>query len=782
MERPAPARRRDVAGVGGSPDAEIGSAPSAARPLTLCFGVHDHQPAANFDKVFEEAADGAYLPFLEAASRHPAFRFSLHVSGGLLLWLEEHRRRGVDLIGELVGRGQVELMGGGFYEPILSSVPERDGLGQLDRLSDHLERRFGARPRGAWLAERVWEGRLASVLERAGFRYTVLDDHHFLRAGLAPEALRGYFVTEYLGRALRLFPILKTLRYVIPFKPVEDILGRLRQLHAASGGVPCVTYADDGEKFGLWPGTRGWVYGKGWLEGFLEALERESAWLATVPFAEALERFAPTDRVYLPDASYIEMTEWALPTEARERLGRVRGRLEEADLDEQASPFLAGGSWPGFLAKYPEANLMHKKMLWVSDALEARARTGGAVTPPGRVGDTGSDAAPPAENEALERARGLLYRAQSNCGYWHGVFGGLYLGHLRHAVFRDLLEAESLIAPVAAPGVEHLDFDRDGLEEVWVRTRAANLLVAPDRGGGIPLLELRDARMNLTNVLTRRPEAYHEEIRAAARAAAVPERPVRGAHARAHAATGEAPARGGPVDEGAARAEVAEGRVRPAVEEPETIHGQLSISPELARALVYDPHPRLSALEHLLPAGATLAAFRGSGEARAPAPLERFRLREAAARGAGTRLLLEREGSPAVAKELVLEGDSLRVSWRVRDASASGWFAAEWNLFFFWDKDPGRRYLVDGERGPMLAETLERDGVREAALDDRPMGLVAALRAERPFRLWAFPLETVSRGEKGYETAYQGTCLALLWPLEAAPEQRFSIELAWRRG
>ncbi len=756
----APAYRAASAHARVRPDADGCEGSPAAAPLMLCFGVHDHQPAANFDKVFAEAADAAYLPFLEAAARHPAFRFSLHVSGGLLLWLEGHRPRGVDRIGELVERGQVELMGGGFYEPILPAVPERDALGQLERLSDHLERRFGTRPRGAWLAERVWEGRLAALLERAGFRYTVLDDHHFLRAGLEPHTLRGYFVTEYLGRPLRLFPILQSLRYVIPFKPVEEILARLRQLQATPGALPCVTYADDGEKFGHWPGTHGWVYGKGWLESFLEALERESAWLATAPFAEALERFPPADRVYLPDASYTEMTEWALPTEARARLERVRGRLEQAGLDEETGPFLAGGAWPAFLAKYPEANLMHKKMLWVSDALEA-----------------GGDA----DRETLERARGLLYRGQSNCGYWHGVFGGLYLGHLRHAAFRDLLEAESLVAPVVVPSVERVDFDRDGLEELWVRTPAVNLLVAPDRGGGIPLLELREARMNLTNVLSRRPEAYHEEIRAAARAAAA----VSGcgdADSTIDTATTEGSSRGAAAGAAGAAASRCAGGATPAAREPETIHAQLAIPPDLARVLVYDPHPRLSALEHLLPAEAALATFRGSAEAPPPSPLARYRARAALAQDGAVRVLLEREQRPAVEKELVLEGDTLRVAWRVREAASEGWFAAEWNLFFFWDKDPGRRYVVDGETGPMLAETLEKDGVREIALDDRAMGLVASLRAQRPFRLWAFPLETVSRGEQSYQTAYQGTCLALLWPLEDAAEQRFSVELAWRRG
>jgi alpha-amylase len=304
----------------------------------------------------------------------------------------------------------------------------------------------------------------------------------------------------------------------------------------------------------------------------------------------------------------------------------------ESGLDGLAAPFLAGGAWPAFLAKYPEANLMHKKMLWVSDALASR------------LAEASLDAV------GQERARDLLYRAQSNCVYWHGVFGGLYLGHLRHAVFRDLLEAESLVAPVAEATVERLDFDRDGFEEAWIRTPEVNLLVAPEQGGGVALLELRAARMNLTNVLTRRPEAYHEEIRAAARAAA-------GAPA---ARASEAPSRS---QVGAAAGE--------AREKAATIHAALAVSPELARSLVYDPHPRLSALEHFLSPEADLAGFRGTAEADTGAPLARHRLRRAETGSAGVRLLLEREGTPAVEKELLLEPgrEALSASWRVRGAA-----------------------------------------------------------------------------------------------------------------
>ena len=72
----------------------------------------------------------------------------------------------------LVDRGQVEILGGGYYEPVLASLPERDRIGQLARMGDELEALFGRRPSGAWLAERVWEPDLPTSLAAGGYDWT----------------------------------------------------------------------------------------------------------------------------------------------------------------------------------------------------------------------------------------------------------------------------------------------------------------------------------------------------------------------------------------------------------------------------------------------------------------------------------------------------------------------------------------------------------------------------------------------------------------------------------
>src|SRR5437762_133022 len=67
---------------------------------------------------------------------------------------------------------------------------------------------------------------------------------------------------------------------------------------------------------------------------------------------------------------------------------------------------------------------------------------------------------------------------------------------------------------------ESTDFDFDSRNELIVESAAASFYVSPDRGGSLFEWDVRAPAHNLVSVLTRRPEAYHEAVRAAAGASA----------------------------------------------------------------------------------------------------------------------------------------------------------------------------------------------------------------------------------------------------------------------
>ncbi len=452
-------------------------------PLHFVFGLHLHQPVGNFDHVFQQHLDDVYRPLVERLEQAGFLPVVLHLSGPLLEWLEQHAPAYLDRLGLLASDGRLELLLAGFYEPVLASLPREDRIEQIGWLREALRRRLGVDARGLWLTERVWEPELAADLAEAGVRYALVDDRHFLVSGFTGDRLHAPYWTESGGKRVALFPIDERLRYLIPFRPPEETAAYLREL--AGAGHRLAVLADDGEKFGGWPGTREWVYERGWLDRFTGTIRglADEGVIRLSTFAEALEAVPSGGIAYLPTASYREMEKWSLPTEAALRLERLERDLGESRLAGPDGALVRGGHWRNFFVKYPESNRMHKAMLALSSLCRRR-------------GD------PP-------EARRAIGRAQCNDAYWHGVFGGLYLPHLREAVWGNLAAAEAILRRGTGLACEVTDLDGDGHPEVWVYSDRFSAVVSPRRGAAIERYLIFETRTNYADVLTRRLEAYH---------------------------------------------------------------------------------------------------------------------------------------------------------------------------------------------------------------------------------------------------------------------------------
>ena len=455
-----------------------------AGPLRFVFGLHLHQPVGNFDHVFAQHLEDVYRPLLERLTERAFLPAVLHLSGPLLEWLEQHEPDYLDRLGRLAADRRLEILLAGLYEPILASLPRADRVEQIRWMAETVQRRFGVSARGLWLTERVWEPELAADLAAAGVDYALVDDRHFLATGFSPDRLHAPFWTESDGQRVALFPIDERLRYLIPFRPPEETAHYFGELRAA--GHRLAVLADDGEKFGGWPGTKSWVYEQRWLDRFIDTvwdlINRGEVQLSRLD--DALGDVPSNGLAYLPTASYREMEAWSLPAPAALRLAHLERDLGEARLAGPDGALVRGAHWRNFLVKYPESNRMHKKM----QALSALCR---------RRGD------PPTVRRAIGRA-------QCNDAYWHGVFGGLYLPHLREAIWRELALAEAELRRGKGLAYEVLDFDGDGHDELWIHSDAFSAIIGLARGGSLEEYTVFAAGVNHANVLTRRLESYHE--------------------------------------------------------------------------------------------------------------------------------------------------------------------------------------------------------------------------------------------------------------------------------
>ncbi|MEO0138079.1 MAG: alpha-amylase/4-alpha-glucanotransferase domain-containing protein [candidate division WOR-3 bacterium] len=440
--------------------------------VRLAFYIHNHQPVGNFDHVFQHAYEHSYLPLIKTLLRYPNVKFGIHNSGPLCDWLLKNHPEYFDHLKMAIENGQAEILASAYSEPILSLIPPNDVVEQIKYFKDYLYKLLGVEATGLWLTERVWEPGLIPLLAEAGIEYTLLDDTHFLYAGLSADELKSYFLTEDNGKILKIFPISMKLRYLIPFHPVEEVRNYLLEISNLEPGAIKVL-GDDGEKFGVWPGTYNWVYRESWLERFLEFLSTNE-FIKTVHLRDIIKKEPPAGRIYIPTASYEEMGEWVLPLEA----GRNYLELKR-NVESKYYHLIHGGYFKNFLSRYPEANLMHKRMLYVSKNLQPDIS-----------------------------AKLSLWRGQCSCAYWHGIFGGLYLPHLREAVYRNLIEAE---LHSIKTGIEKFDFDIDGRDELVISTPNLFCVMRLNTGSFIEI-DVRDRRQNILNYLARRVEKYHDLI------------------------------------------------------------------------------------------------------------------------------------------------------------------------------------------------------------------------------------------------------------------------------
>ena len=661
------------------------------KTTSLLFGVHAHQPVGNFPFVMDDAHRRCYRPFLQIMHRFPEFPFAIHVSGWLFDYLNKQYPEDIALLREMVGRGQAEIFGAGYTEPVLAAIPVRDRIGQIERMADCMERELGQRPAGAWLTERVWESGVVSPLADCSVRYVTVDDYHFLCAGKELAELNGYFSTEEDGRRLDLFPISEALRYRLPFSPADEAVRYLEGM-AGVAGANAAVYFDDIEKFGIWPETYAWVYERGWLTAFIEGV-LASPVIRPMRYSDYHAVARTRGVIYLPTTSYIEMNEWTLPARPAHRYaGLVKDAKQHGQYDANKA-FLRGGIWRNFLTRYPEANWMHKRMLRLSDRYNALP-----------------------EAQRTVEMRDALHETQANDAYWHGLFGGLYLPHLRRAVYNAIVRLEALLDRTdARPWAEVMDADMSGYDEIFLHNGELQAVVMGEGSASICELDAYALAHNFADTLTRQEEHYHYKV-----------------------ALNQGQQHGGA------------GIANP--------HEKVSFKHEIALAdLVVDTYRRALFVDRLVPP---------SGEPR----MMQYRL-TAVEGAAPSAAFVSVEHEPAMRKEFSLRGDTLTVAYHFESGpqgAHGGHFEVELNIAMPSCDGPAG-YIKAGEHvcgGFGQAHDLAE--CSDLVLADEVLGGAVRLSFSHAARVGSAPCFSVSQSEAGFEKIMQAVTLTLSWPLPDA--------------
>lgn len=466
------------------------------KTINLILGNHNHQPVGNFDFVFESTYQKAYKPFLDMLEKYKDIKFNFHYTGSLLSWIEKNHPEHIEKLKNLAKEKRIEIQSGGFYEPIMPSIPDKDKDIQIKKLNNYIKDKFKVKAKGAWIAERVWEPTLVKNLAKNGIEYIMIDDSQFLTTGIDTKNIYGYFITDNENYKLNIFPISQELRYLIPFREAEKSIEYLKSI-ATEEGDRVVVLHDDGEKYGDWPGTQKWVYEDKWLENFFEALSKEKDIIKTTTYSEYIKKYPPVSKIYIPNGSYEEMLTWVLPAKVQDEFHSKLEELKKSNENEIITRFMRGGFWRNYFSKYSESNRMNKRMIYASNIFDRFKfkRNKDKI------------------KEDKESALDYLLQGQCNCPYWHGTFGGLYLNNLRHATYSNLIKSTS----ISEKNIyrenyfikKNIDFDMDGRDEVIISSEKETLIFHSLSGSLIEWDLKKENPINLIDTLKRREEAYH---------------------------------------------------------------------------------------------------------------------------------------------------------------------------------------------------------------------------------------------------------------------------------
>lgn len=693
--------------------------------LHFVLGIHCHQPVGNFDFVFESAHKKSYSPFLKILSEYPEIKCTLHYSGILYDWIKANKPETYELIGALAQKGQLEIMTGGYYEPILTTIPEMDRLGQIQKQTEMIEKDFNVKARGLWLTERIWEPHLAKSLADAGVEYVTVDDSHLKQSGISDEDMYQFYLTEELGSSVKVFPISEDLRYLIPFQEPEKTIEFLRHLEKTKNNQ-IVVLADDGEKFGDWPDTYEWVYEKKWLVKFFDLLMENKGWLKTRTFSEIVDEFPAKGKVYMATASYEEMMGWALPTDKALDYQKSKHDIGEDPLHKQ---FLRGGFWRNFLAKYPESNAMYSKMQYVSK----------------KVNDI-------KDKKKKEKALDYLWQGQCNCAYWHGEFGGLYLNHLRNAIYKNLIMAEALADKANKEDslyCNELDYNTDSYIEQIIGTGDIYAYFS-EKGGQLIELDLKWSAFNMMDNFTRQKEHYHEKILNSQKKKDTTTSTESGAIDSIHD------------------------------KEKKRVEG-------IEKQLIYDNYQRYAFIDHILETPINLEQFKTKQYKEIGNFIDRRYQYEVKQNKKDISLkynaveALNCDGSPelAIEKIFTIKDNEIEVLYNLKNTSQvkiNQKLAIEFNFTVLAGEADDRYYLSDEileDRRPKSQGITTSPFI---GLRDEYQQVTALLQFDTPVETWRFPVETVSQSVDAYELNYQASCIVPTWDLSLLADESREIK------
>ena len=309
--------------------------------VSVSCGLHCHiSDIENND--FEITYNKTLKKIISFLYNHPKVCFTFYLPGPVWEWLEKNHTEFITLLTELVNRKQVEILGGGFYEPIFPLIMPIDRVGQIELNTTNIRKQVGKKPRGIFLGDTVWDPSLISSFKTCGMEFAIL--HNSLIPDNEPEGKN--LIVEDMGKTLTIIPFHQPILDFTELPDAQKILEKVKKLSESKNNE---LYLNDNHLYftSFTLNELSKLLESGWLETFCGLVESSPLFDFSYP-SLYLKNNSDCIRSFVPAGCPPEIQKWTTKP------------------FEEVNQTYKNTNIKNFLHTYQEVQYLYSRMMYVS--------------------------------------------------------------------------------------------------------------------------------------------------------------------------------------------------------------------------------------------------------------------------------------------------------------------------------------------------------------------------------------------------------------------------------
>ena len=417
--------------------------------------------------VLEDKYQRLYKKLISFLYANSSYKLTFSFPGQFFSWISKKHPEFIQLLKELVSRKQIEVLGGGYYNPVFPLLLPMDRSGQIEMYGSELSGVLGKRPRGMMVYASVWDSSLISSLYGSGMEYVLLDN------SLIPQSKRQLLpllVTEQ-GKSVKVLPFFHEGGSAPAHEDPDTYLSLLKKQaekvckknteYADEERTACIVF--DSDRFLQ-------LFEEGWIENLYKKAQESYGESITFTYPqEYLHKHTRLIPAYIAPGIQSDIAQWGL--------------VPYMPLENKTG-------YPvtiyDFLSTYPRNHALYDRMLYIGML----------------ISNCHGDKA------RKKLAREKLWQAQTGNAFVCDPEGIFASNAIRQNAYRALTEAEKIIRDCLPAGksftesVTSYDYNADGTDEYICQMQSFDACISL-RGASITELDIMHNTGNYADNLKR---------------------------------------------------------------------------------------------------------------------------------------------------------------------------------------------------------------------------------------------------------------------------------------